>query len=366
MSQKKNVLIIFGGKSGEHEVSVRSALSIQEHIDRSKYEPYVLGITQDGRWNLGRTIESITSGQKVLSPSHPVALPSEPGINTLTVSDSKELKNIHFDIIFPIVHGTHGEDGKLQGLLEMANLPYVGAGVLGSALAMDKVVQKQLCGSQGIPQAQFCWLTKTEWKKSKNDVLERIESQLTYPVFVKPANLGSSVGITKVKDPASLETAIETALTFDHKVIVEQGIRDILEIEVSVLGNHEPQASVCGSIRPNTEFYDYETKYITDDIAAQIPAEIPEDISQNIRDTAVKAFTLLNCIGMARTDFFYQPETKTFYLNEINTLPGFTSISMYPKLWEATGLSYSQLITKLLELAQEAWEEKQQLKYSYT
>jgi len=362
---KKNVLIIFGGKSGEHEVSVRSASAIEENIDHDKFETHVLGITQDGKWHYGHTIKEITSGLKVLAPSVQVLLPSENEGSTLSLNTSSGLEKMTFDVIFPIIHGTNGEDGVLQGLLELSNLPYVGSNVLSSAISMDKVVQKMICDHEDIPQTKFVWFKKVEWLKNKQTCLEKIESTLKLPVFVKPANLGSSVGISKVKTKADLAKAIEDAFVYDLKVIVEEGVNGIKEVEVGVLGNDQPMASVCGSIIPNTEFYDYETKYITDDVKVEIPAEIPEEVAKKIQATAVKTFKVLNCAGLARVDFFYQPETNEFFLNELNTLPGFTSISMYAKLWKASGVSYTELTSKLLDLAIEKWQEKQQLKYTY-
>ncbi len=362
---KKNVLIIFGGKSGEHEVSVRSATAIEENIDQDKFNTHVLGITQDGKWHYGSSTAEISANLKVLPPDIQVLLPSENEGATLSLNKASGLEKITFDVIFPIIHGTNGEDGVLQGLLELSNLPYVGSNVLSSAISMDKVIQKMICKQEQIPQTSFVWFKKNEWKKDPNSCVSKIEKELKYPLFVKPANLGSSVGISKVKSPEDLTKAIETALQYDLKVIVEQAIPNIKEVEVAVLGNENPKASVCGSLIPNTEFYDYETKYITDDVKTEIPAEIPEEASTQIRELAIQTFKLLNCSGLARVDFFYQKDTGKFYLNELNTLPGFTSISMYAKLWKASGVSYTELITTLLELAIEKWGEKQELKYTY-
>lgn len=362
---KKQVLIIFGGKSGEHEVSVNSAKSIEKFLDRDLYDSHCLGVTQDGHWHYGQTVAEITEGHKVLPPNTTVSLPDGIHSNALSVSTNQGIQPLKSDIIFPIIHGTNGEDGTLQGLLELSNLPYVGSGVLGSAVSMDKVIQKSLCQLHHIPQTKYLEVSYTEWLKDSQKISAEIEKAFSYPIFVKPANLGSSVGISKVNTHEDLSRALSDAFNFDTKVIVEEGVQNILEIEVAVLGNEDPQASVCGSIHPNTEFYDYETKYVTDDIVSKIPAEIPEEISQQIRDTAIKAFKVLNCSGLARVDFFYQPQTNTFFLNELNTLPGFTNISQYPKLWDASGLIYSELISKLLELAVQKWESKQHLRYTY-
>jgi len=362
---KKHVLIIFGGKSGEHEVSVRSARSIEENIDRDRFTTHVLGVTQDGRWNYGETIAEITDEKRVLQPSMQILLPSENEGATFSIITNTGLEKLSFDVIFPIIHGTNGEDGTLQGVLELSNLPYVGSNVLGSAIAMDKVIQKMICRYEGIPQTKFVWFRKEEWGKNPTTCIKEITQELTFPIFVKPANLGSSVGISKVKQAAELHHAITTAFLYDSKIIIEQGVEHIKEIEVAVLGNSQPEASVCGAIIPRSEFYDYETKYMTDDIEVEIPAHIPADVAEKIRKAAIQTFTCLNCSGMSRVDFFYQTETKQYFLNEINTLPGFTSISMYPKLWQATGLSYTDLTSRLLELAIEKWRDKQKLKYTY-
>ncbi len=347
----KKILIIFGGKSGEHEVSVKSAKSIEENIDSSLYKTTAMGITHQGFWNLGPTVESIIQDGKVTKPENPSLIPNKAILD--------------FDIIFPILHGPNGEDGTMQGLLELLNVAYVGPRVLGSAVSMDKILQKQVCAFYNIPQTNYVGFTSHEWKNVPELVKQNINQQLKYPLFIKPANMGSSVGVAKANSKQDLDEAINQALKYDHKIIVEEGIENIKEIEVSILGNHEPQASVCGEIIPNTSFYDYETKYITDDIQTKIPADIPKKATQQIKETAIKTFRALDCIGLARVDFFYQPQTGKHFLNEINTLPGFTSISMYPKLWEASDLSYTDLITKLLELAQERWKEKQQLSYEY-
>jgi D-alanine-D-alanine ligase len=360
----KKVLIIFGGKSGEHEVSVNSARSIEKFIDRTLFETYCLGVTPDGFWQYGQTVDEVTDGKKVKAAGYALTLPSSDQPHGLSITTPQGTHHIECDIVFPIIHGTNGEDGTLQGLLELTNLPYVGSGVLGSAMAMDKVVQKTVCAQHGMPQVKFVWLEKLEWEQDTQGVLNQVSQDLKLPFFVKPANLGSSVGITKVKTPDELRAAIEAAFKFDTKILVEEGVEDILEVEVGILGNENAQASVCGSLKPNTEFYDYQTKYITDDIQMEIPARIPETVSAAIRQTATKAFEVLNCSGLSRVDFFYQPATQTYFLSEVNTLPGFTSISMYPKLWEATGVSYTDLITQLLDLAVKKWDTKQKLSFA--
>lgn len=350
----KKVVIIFGGKSGEHEVSVNSALSIEANINKELFTTSAVGIAHNGSWAVGKTINDLIKDGKVVTNDE-LTLPGLEVVKELLTADA----------IFPIIHGPNGEDGTLQGLLELANVPYVGSRVLGSAVAMDKIIQKQLCAQLGLPQTKYYTFTKLEWENQPQQILQEIEQQLGYPNFVKPANLGSSVGISKVKTPDQLESAIAESLQFDQKILVEAGLENILEIEVSVLGNENPEASVCGSILPNTEFYDYETKYLTDDIVAQIPAQIPESASEEARRIALAAYRALNCQGLARVDFFYQKDHNKIVLNEINALPGFTKISMYPKLWAASGLSYTDLISKLIELGVKSWENKQQLKYTY-
>jgi D-alanine-D-alanine ligase len=363
---KKKVLIIFGGKSGEHEISVRSAKSVEQNIDHEQFETHCLGITQDGQWHYGQTIQEITDGQKVLPTQSPIYLPTESQHASFALQTTQGLEKFETDLIFPVLHGTNGEDGTIQGLLELLNLPYVGSGVLGSAVAMDKVIQKTICGYHQIPQTKFTSFTKSQWQTDPAWIKQRISQELTLPFFVKPANLGSSVGISKVKTSADLDAAILDAFRYDQKIIIEEGVNDILEIEVSVLGNEKPIASVCGSVEPKSEFYDYQTKYITGEAEMNFPARIPAKAADEIRQTALKTFSILNCSGLARVDFFYQPSSEKFFLNELNTLPGFTSLSVYPKLWEASGVSYTQLITKLLELAEERWQAKQSLEYTFS
>lgn len=363
---KKKVLVIFGGKSGEHAVSVMSAKSVEQYIDRELFEPLFLGITEQGKWSFGTSIAEITDGKKVIPPKQIVHLPSpEQELSLDIIESSKSVEHVTFDVVFPVIHGTNGEDGRLQGFLDMANLPYVGSGVLGSALAMDKVVQKSICAQAGIPITPFVWFSRKEWQKNEQHVIQKIQAILQFPVFVKPVNLGSSVGITKISSIAELNRGIEEALRYDNKIIVEQAVNQIKEIEIGVLGNDEPKTSVCAEIIPLTEFYDYETKYMTNDIESHVPAEIPRDISEKISQLAIQTFTLLNCRGLARADFFYQPASGNVFLNEINTMPGFTHISMYPKMWEASGLSYTDLITRLIDLGKEEWDAKQQLTYTF-
>lgn len=349
---KKHILIIFGGRSSEHQVSCMSASSIEKYIDTDKFTTSVLGITNQGQWHFGDKIANVTKDNKVVDSGMSIA------------DATAQLLSSNFDMIFPIIHGTNGEDGTLQGLLEFFDLPYVGADILGSAICMDKQIQKSITGAVGLPQTKYLSFYQNEWKINQDQIINDITDKLDLPVFAKPANLGSSVGINKAKTKEQLANVINEALQYDTKCIVEQAVPNMVEVEVSVLGNSDshPKASVCGSIKPHSEFYDYQTKYVTDDIDSQIPANIPTEISDKIRQIAISAYTALNCDGLARVDFFYQPETQKIFLNELNTLPGFTHISMYPKLWQATDLSYTDLITELIYLGEQKYQQLKTLK----
>ncbi len=351
MALKRRVGIIFGGKSGEHEVSLQSAKSVYEALDREKYEPLLIGVDKAGVWHLGADASFIlnVSNPKLiaLNASAPAVVPVEAPGSALSLKDPESgLVRQSVDVFFPLMHGTFGEDGSLQGLLRLLNAPFVGASVLGSSVGMDKDVMKRLLREAGLPVPEFRVV------RSPGDDLAAAVRDLGLPLFVKPCNLGSSVGITKVKRLEEVAPAVERALRFDRKAILEQGIAG-REIEVAVLGNEEPRASVCGEIVPRHEFYSYEAKYIDEDGALlKIPAEIPAWQSDKIRDLAVAAFRALECEGMGRVDFFLKPDGGAL-VNEINTLPGFTRISMYPKLWEASGLPYPKLLDRLIELALE-------------
>lgn len=336
--RKLNVMVIFGGKSGEHEVSLMSATSILNVMDRDKYNIIPVGITKEGIWKLynGPIEEIVTSKWEELGED----------MDLFSLSKDNREK---VDIVFPVLHGPFGEDGRLQGLLEMLNLPYVGAGVLASSVGMDKVVTKQLASFANIPQAKYIDTIENDYRENIKEVITNIETQLGYPVFVKPANLGSSVGISKAKNREELIEAIELAFEYDRKIVVEEGI-NAREIECSVLGNDEPKASVLAEIIPGKEFYDYEDKYIDGNSRFEIPANIPKEITVEIQNLAIKVYKLLNCTGLARVDFFVEKVTNKIYFNEINTMPGFTQISMYPKMWEATGIKYKDLIDKLIDL----------------
>ncbi|MDZ7290950.1 MAG: D-alanine--D-alanine ligase [candidate division KSB1 bacterium] len=390
--KKLRVCVIFGGRSGEHEVSIVSATSVMSALDKSKYEVIPVGITKSGRWIAGeKAIHLLKSG--IEDTPFYAMLPADPNeqkllptsINTV---DARELDSLgeKFDIVFPVLHGPYGEDGTVQGLLELANLPYVGAGVLGSAVCMDKVVQKYLCAQAGVPVVPFYWLFYQDWQHGKTnmkndshaaanpqqlcgltqaEMLARIETELELPVFIKPANMGSSVGITKAHNRDELIGGIEEAAQYDHKILIEVAVPEAREIEVSVLGNTQPKASVAGEVIPSNEFYDYDAKYVDGKSTLVIPADLPQELADAIRETAIRGFLACSCEGMARVDFLLERQTNRFYLNEINTIPGFTQISMYPKLWEATGVPYSQLLDELIQLAIERHQRKNSLRTSY-
>ena len=351
MSRKLRVGIIFGGRSGEHEVSLRSAESVLAAMDRSRYEVVPIGITKGGRWLSSRSALSLLPAEEIaetFKSGTPVVMPAEP-------TGKRSL-----DVVFPVLHGPLGEDGTVQGLLELADVPYVGAGVLGSAVGMDKHVMKRLIGAAGLPILEYWSLLGGEIDR----FFDVRASELPYPVFVKPANMGSSVGITKVQSSDALGGALELAREYDRKIIVEKGI-DAREIELSVLGNDEPIASVPGEIRPSREFYDYQAKYVDDDSELVIPAPLRDDQTAEARRLALETYKALECSGMGRVDLLLESGTEEFYVNELNTLPGFTSISMYPRLWEASGVPCPELIDRLINLAIERHEKRSKLRTSY-
>lgn len=371
--KKLNVAILFGGKSGEHEVSIVSALSVFNALNKEKYNVTLIGIDKKGRWLLPDQSKILAQKSnprliKLNDIKKTVGfLPFENNTNLVAVDLDVELKDkTHFDVILPILHGTYGEDGTVQGLLELANVPYVGSGVLGSAVGMDKEVAKRLLRDSGLPIVPFMTVRKGDFKTKAQSILDEARRKFGYPYFIKPANMGSSVGVHKVKNDSEALAKFEDAFSFDTKILIEQSI-DARELECSVLGNTDPQASIVGEIIPRHEFYTYEAKYIDDNGAdLKIPAD---DLTKNsldrIRTLAVDAFKALECAGLARVDFFLDRRDGKIYLNEINTMPGFTPISMYPKLWEASGLGYSELIDKLIDLALERFREKNALKTSY-
>jgi D-alanine-D-alanine ligase len=379
--------VIYGGRSGEHEVSLASAAAVFKNLDPARYEAVPIKIEKDGRWSLPDHPPAIDKAADVIHETHAPQLEPEdrrethlvarPGGDTLVTLDPSTraqeparsgqvaVSGVRLDVVFPVLHGPYGEDGTVQGLLELANVPYVGAGVLASAVGMDKAAMKLVFAAKGLPICDYEVVLRRDWQHDERATLQTVVDRLGFPVFVKPANLGSSVGISKAKHVAELRTAIKLAGEFDRKVIVEAAVPKAREIEVAVLGNDEPEASVPGEIIPSGEFYDYEAKYLNAESRDVIPAQLPERLTQEIRLLAVAAFKALDCAGMARVDFLLADDgSGSLYVNELNTIPGFTTISMYSKMWAASGVSYPQLIDRLIALAIERHAEKQQLRTS--
>ncbi len=366
--RKIRVGVIFGGKSGEHEVSLISAASIMNALDKDRFEVYPIGITKEGRWlTTGDPLAVLRAGTEMppqlerrtettLTPAQEESRDLIPGTRYEGIPP--------IDVAFPVLHGPFGEDGTVQGLLELADIPYVGSGVLASALGMDKIVQKTVFMQYGLPVVPFLPLKRKDWDRNPETMLDRIEARFGYPCFIKPANLGSSVGVTKAHDRDELSAALALAAAYDRKMLAEQAI-DGREIECSVLGNDDPIASVPGEIIPSREFYDYTAKYIDETSELLIPAPISAGLAQQVQDLAIRAFLALDCAGMARVDFFLERGTDRIYVNEVNTIPGFTSISMYPKLWAATGIPYPELLTRLIELALERHADRRRSLTSY-
>ena len=384
MTKKLRVGILFGGRSGEHEVSLLSAASVLRAIDRNKFDVTPIGITKEGRWLAAADANHLLNGDESavarrLRAGDPEATPGakllHEGIPTLFVPEprSSDAPNQNqekaIDVVFPVLHGTFGEDGTIQGLFELAGIAYVGSGVLGSAAGMDKDVMRRLFVEARLPIVKHVTLLRAAWEKNPRKVIAQVERALRYPVFVKPANLGSSVGISKAHDRKELGPALALAAKYDRKLVVEEGVGGkktrAREFEVAVLGNDDPKASVVGEIVPGKEFYDYAAKYLSEGSVPVIPAKLSRAESKKIREMAVAAFRACDLSGLARVDFLMEPGGKQrIFVNEVNTMPGFTQISMYPKLWEASGLSYSDLITRLIELALERQAEKDKTTYS--
>src|SRR6202158_5524975 len=401
--KKLRVGILFGGRSGEHEVSLLSAASVLNAIDKSKYEVVPIGITKEGRWVTAGDAENLlqgnaagklptqghpthalragdpeaTPGAAVLAHGESVVVPPEPvhrqsGMVPFQTDEALTRRAsdraINVDVIFPVLHGTFGEDGTIQGLLELADIAYVGAGVLGSAAGMDKDVMKRLFRDAGLPIVKHVTVLRSAWRGQPKKVRKQIESALKYPVFVKPANLGSSVGISKVHDTTELAAAMDEAARYDRKLVIEQGVggtrAKAREIECSVLGNDNPIASLPGEIVPVKEFYDYDAKYLVEGSESIIPAKLPKAKQKEVQQLAIAAFKAVDCAGMARVDFLMDPHRGKMYVNEVNTIPGFTSISMYPKMWAATGIDYPELMDRLIQLGLERHAEKKQNQYS--
>lgn len=397
MAKKLRVGVLFGGRSGEHEVSLLSAASVLKAIDPAKYEVVPIGITKEGRWVTSGAAHRLLNGDSaqgrslragdpkttepaaVLAKGESVIVPPMPSASRSGLipfeqqAPTPEPEALKLDVVFPVLHGTFGEDGTIQGLLELAGIAYVGSGVLGSAAGMDKEVMKRLFAAAKLPIVKHLTFLRGDWRQNAKKITAKIEAALRYPLFVKPANLGSSVGISKVHARNELAPAIAQAASFDRKIVVEEAVGGrrgkrggkARELEVGVLGNDRPQASVVGEIVPGKEFYDYEAKYISEGSEGIIPAKIDKALSQRVRKMAIAAFQACDCSGLARVDFLLEPGSAgRLYLNEVNTMPGFTSISMYPKLWQASGIEYRDLISRLIELALERQAERDTISYS--
>jgi D-alanine-D-alanine ligase len=358
-SRKLRVGVLFGGRSGEHEVSLVSAASIIRGLDPQKYEAVPIGISKEGHWLIGEGAQKMLPD--VLRTGQRVVMSADPTESALMPIDGSA-RGQKLDVVFPVIHGTFGEDGTMQGLLELAGLPFVGAGVLGSAIGMDKDVAKKLMQVAGIPVVPWIAVQRADWERDPKAIRRAVEKKFKYPVFVKPATLGSSVGMTKVHSRAELGPALDLASEFAMKIMIERAV-SAREIEVSVLGNHDPRASIPGEIVPHREFYDYAAKYLEEGTQLLIPAKLKKSEIKKVQAMAVTAFRALELSGMARVDFFIEKRGGRIFLNEVNTIPGFTSISMYPKLWEANGIPFRELITKLIDLALEQHREKARTKY---
>ncbi len=395
MSPRVRVGVVFGGQSGEHEVSLVSARSVMAALDPQKYEVVPIGITRSGRWlTAGDPMARLAAGSTDAEASASLAGPADgpstgsadgpstgpgrgseaddqtaltaPAANRELVPGATGQRFPALDVIFPVLHGPFGEDGTIQGLLDLAGVPYVGCGVLASAVGMDKIISKAVFAAAGLPQARYLAFIRREWERNPADVIARIEAALTYPLFVKPANLGSSIGISKARDAGELADALTEAARYDRRLLVEEGVPNAREIECSVLGNDDPLASVPGEVVPSNEFYDYAAKYIDGKSALLIPAPLPAPLAMQIREMAVRAYKAIDATGLARVDFLLNGATDELFINEANTMPGFTAISMYPKLWEATGLSYAEICDRLIELAVERHQDRTRSLTSYT
>lgn len=366
-NRKLRVGVIFGGRSGEHEVSLRSAESVMNALDLTKYDVVPIGITKSGQWLTGEAMAALLDGDREADDkTTAVVLPPTPNAAALINmhNGSNTADDLSLDVMIPVMHGPYGEDGTIQGLFELANIPYVGAGVVGSAVGMDKGIFKNVMEAHGIPVLPWRLVLTTTYTQAPEQVLDALEAALPYPMFVKPANLGSSVGISKCSNRTELAAGLDDAAQYDRRLVVEQGAT-VRELEVSVLGNDQPIASVVGEIRPRREFYDYVAKYISDDSELLIPAPLTDEQAAAIQALAIRAYTAIDCSGLGRVDVMLDKDNGQIYINEINTMPGFTSISMYPKLWEASGLSYSELLDRLIELAIERHEVKNRLSTSF-
>jgi len=379
--RKLRIGIIYGGRSGEHEVSLASAAAVFKNLDPARYEAVPILVTKEGRWSVPSRPPALEAAADAIAASRTTAiadtsreahLVAHPGGDTLLTIDRQPGANdsavavsgLALDVVFPVLHGPYGEDGTVQGLLELANVPYVGCGVLGSAVGMDKAVMKLLFAARDLPICDYDVVLTRDWRRDERAVLTRVTSRLGFPLFVKPANLGSSVGISKAKHAVELRAAINLAAEFDRKIVIEAAVPAAREIECAVLGNDEPEASVPGEIIPSREFYDYEAKYLDEGSRSVIPAQLGDAQIAAVRRLSIEAFKAIDGAGMARVDFLLARDSGVLYLNELNTIPGFTTISMYAKLWEASGLTYSALLDRLIDLAIERHRDKQQLRTS--
>ena len=385
--KKLHVGVIYGGRSGEHEVSLASAAAIIANLDRQRYEPVPLYIEKDGRWTIPDRLPTTVSAAEVIGRAHSETRPTRAGREAhflarpsgepvLTIERDPRQSNadretvyvtgLGLDVVFPILHGPYGEDGTVQGLLELANVPYVGAGVLASSVGMDKALMKAVFAARGLPIVDHVVVRRIDWESDREATASALIGRLGLPVFVKPANLGSSVGVTKVKAEADLNAALELAAQFDRKMVVEAAVPGARELECGVLGNDHPEGSIVGEVIPRREFYDYDAKYLDENSEVRVPAELPEGVAERVRALAVEAFLAVDGAGMARVDFLLARESGRLFLNEINTIPGFTTISMYARLWNASGLPYPALIDRLIALALERHAEKQRLRTTLT
>jgi D-alanine-D-alanine ligase len=385
--KRLRVGVLYGGRSGEHEVSLASAASVFAHLDRGRYEPVPIRIEKDGRWSLADKPPAVMIAGEVIEQArldaarparegrevHLLARPSEETILSIDRSASRDadvpaafVTGLSLDVIFPMLHGPYGEDGTIQGLLELANVPYVGAGVLASAVGMDKGVMKVLFTARGLPVCPYRVVLRHEWEQGADKIAADLGRTLKYPMFVKPANLGSSVGISKAKDEPGLRDAMGLAGAYDLTIVIEAAVPEAREIECAVLGNDAPEASVPGEIIPSREFYDYEAKYLDEGSQSIIPADLPKKTAEQVRRLAIDAFKAIDGAGMSRVDFLLSRDSGKLYVNEVNTIPGFTTISMYAKLWAASDVPYPALLDRLIALALERHAEKQQLRTSVT
>ena len=371
LERRLRVGVIFGGRSGEHEVSLMSAESIMRALDPERYDVIPIGITKEGKWLIGSDpLGALREGVQrsipaYLTPSQLIADPQDPGLVPLERSGGAASQRIGVDVFFPVLHGPYGEDGTVQGLLELAGVPYVGSGVAASAVGMDKALMRRIFQAHGLPLLDWRLVLRSRFEADPRGVAAEVAEAIGFPCFVKPANLGSSVGVTKVRRFEELDAALREAARFDRKILVEKAAVGYREVECSVLGNDEPVASIAGEIVPGGEFYDYRAKYLDDSSELIIPARISENAMREVQRLSIAAFKAIDAAGLARVDFFVHPETEEILVNEINTMPGFTRISMYPKLWEASGLSYRELVDRLIALALERHRDRQRSETSY-